>query len=74
MRGIVFGCFPESVLKNSFRDLGTKRKRKGSKRERKGSKREPKGAKREPKGVKRRLQGDGSAWERGGPAEGAEPV
>ena len=48
--------------------------RKGTKREPKGANREPKGAKREPKGAKRSLQGDGSARECGGPAEGAVAV
>ena len=52
MRGIVFGCFAESVPKSSFRDLGTKTEPKRAKREPKGSKREAKGAKREPKGAK----------------------
>jgi hypothetical protein len=56
VRGIVFGCFAESVPKSLFRDLGIKNDQKRAKREPKVSKREPevaKGRQREPKGRQR---------------------
>ena len=55
MRGIVFGCFAESVPKSSFRDLGTKREPKESQ---KGAKRDPKGIQKGAKGSQKGANGD----------------